>query len=523
MLLKRLPLLALLLIALGLRLSVICSPASAVVEIDGAEYCRMAENIAAGEGLRGMLPGSATMMPPLYPLCIAALMPLCSGDSVLAARIVACCASLASVALAWCLLRRVMGGAAAFAGGLALSIAPLFVLCGSSTFAEALQMAVLLGALLCAHATLQSRSSGTALLTGALFGLASLTRIESVVLAALCAAWMLLPHGTHSLKARLRSATLCGAGCVVLLAPWVVHLHEATGAWRLEAKSARVAATVERFALGLDYANANYGIDDAGAVQGPWLRPDLAWPAAERGLCSVWAAHPTEVLRYWGGNLKRTGWWFLSGHVLSSALVLIGAWYGWRALRRGTSGMAGLLALIVVTVICLGCLYKPVLRYSAPASLCLWLLAAVAAGHVASTTKRPTLFASVLVLLCALTTLRGVPEHMAEFGEGSNDVAYVAGVALRKNDMPHGPLLCSDARLPFACGRTWLPLPAAPSATALARHATDCGAAALLWRRDDPACAKRPGAFALDADLSLAGYSESAAPPQGWRMFVRSR
>ena len=538
MLLKTWPLLLLLLVGGALRVARIASDECASVEIDGAEYCRIAESIAAGQPLHGMLPGPATMMPSLYPFTIAAAMPLCGGDSVLAARVVSLLASLASIALAWWLAQRMAGSSAALAAATALAFAPLFVLAGSSTFAEALQLALLLGALIALHATLTAQHMRSACLAGALFGLAALTRIESVVLAALAVFWMLLPRAAAAPAAamggrtalRVRKAALCALVCALFLLPWAAHLRSATGAWRIEAKSARVAATVERFALGHDYASSNYALDAQGNALGPWLRPDVPWsgtPAdpSPRGLMAVLADHPREVLSYWTGNLKRTGWWMLSGHILSSALVVLGSLWGWRALRRRHAhpALATLLLLMVIAVVLLGCLYKPVLRYSATAGMLLWLLAAVGAASFAAHSARPRLLVSALMLLGVLTTLSGVPERLQEFAEGRDDTSTRIGHALRALPLPPGPLLCTDARVPFACGRDWLPLPAAPSAQALTLHAENCGAAALLWSADKAVSAQRPGSFAQETALILPGFSESSAAPQGWRVFVRVR
>ncbi len=523
MLLKQ-PLCWLLALALGLRLLVLAGPMSADISIDGAEYCRIAEELVAHGEIAGMLPGPATMMPPLQPILVAGLMVLTGWNSVDSARTLALLASLASIVLAFRLARRFGGELAGFAAAALLATAPLFVLLGTAEFAEPVQGALLLGALVILFRRIEGPTVADASFSGVLFGLAALARIESFALGLLVTLFIAV-RGEARAPVRILRAALFLTMLGLQLLPWAAHLHDATGIWRLEVKSGRVAATVERLADGLDYATANYGLGPVGEVEGPWLRPDLVNTEPQHGLLGAWCARPYALASHSGRNLARYLWWLTSGVALGSVLLLAAMLPALWPLRDARLLLVFALASAMLL---LASLYKPVPRYAAPAVLLFEIIAAIGLARWAGRLRHPRVLLFAAALLLALTSLRDAPDAFHGLVEGRDATCRRAAEALsaRQTQPENASLLpapdriwlTDDARLPFHMGVRWLPLPAAPSADALARHAANTNASVMAWRTDD-GNALRPGA-AVDP-AAVPGWRVLSDPPAGWCVLVR--
>lgn len=522
MLLKH-PLCWLLALALALRLLVLAGPMSTDISIDGAEYCRIAEELVAEGRIAGMLPGPATMMPPLQPVLVAGWMMASGWNAVDSARSVSLLASLVCVLLAYQLARRFGGELAGFAAAALLATAPLFILLGSAEFAEPVQCALLLAALTVLLRRVEGPTPFQAVLSGCLFGLAALARIETLALGVLAALFIAV-RGDARAPARMLRASLFLLLLLAQLLPWAAHLHDATGRWRLEVKSGRVAATVLRSADGLEYAAANYGLGPTGAVEGPWLRPDLPVTEPAHGLLGAWLARPLDLASHSGRNLARYLWWLASGVALGSVLLLAAMLPALWPLRD-----ARLLLLLVLAsaMLLLASLYKPVPRYAAPAVLLLEIVAALGLARMAARARHPRVLIMAAAVLLALTSLRGAPDAFHGLVEGRDASCLRAAKALGAKG-PHrdaarvparGSLwLADDARLPFHMGARWLPLPAAPSSETLARYAAGTGASVMAWRTDDGNAA-RPGP-AIDPQ-AVTGWRRLDPAPAGWCILVR--
>jgi 4-amino-4-deoxy-L-arabinose transferase-like glycosyltransferase len=523
-LLLKSPLLGLLALALALRLLVHFSSMHADISIDGAEYCRMAEEIVAHGRIHGMLPGGANMMPPLQPLLVAGWMQLTGFPAAQAAQWVSILASVACVCLGFICARALAGDLAGFAAGMLFATAPLLLLLGTSEFAEPVQCAFLLAA----TALLLRKSSGPswadALGAGVLFGLAALARIESLALGGLAALYIAARGDAGFVQRACRAAGFLLLMLLQLL-PWAWHLQDVTGAWRLEAKSGRVAATVERVADGMSYAEANYGVSAEGVAEGPWLRPDLIHTEPEVGLMDAWRARPALLAAHSGRQLARYLWWLASGVALGSLLLLAAMLPALWPVRDAR--LLYCLAL-AMAMFFLASLYKPVPRYAAPAIVFLDLIAAVGLARIAVARKHPRVFIAAAACVLALSSLRGVPDSWHGLMEGRDASCVKAAQALAARPRHaaeqalwgsrDGIWLCDDARLPFHCGARWLPLPAAPTAHALARYAATTSARVMAWRTDDSSDA-RPGPL-LDT-AAIPGWRDIDNAPAGWRVLVR--
>jgi 4-amino-4-deoxy-L-arabinose transferase-like glycosyltransferase len=178
--LGRLAPVAIVLVALCVRLAVVTADAGYRPANDALEYDYLARSIGAGEGyppsgylLQG---GPTAVRGPAYPFLLGGLYALTS-DSTLAGRLLNAVLGAAIVALLFLVAWRVWGRRVALAAAALAAVFPPFVLLSRDLVSESLFIALELAAILC---VLEMRRSGGRLRwaagAGAICGLAILTR-----------------------------------------------------------------------------------------------------------------------------------------------------------------------------------------------------------------------------------------------------------------------------------------------------------------------------------------------------------
>jgi hypothetical protein len=512
-----------------------------VVEGDGCEYSRLAENLVAGRGYVGMLAGAEIMLPPLYPVTIALVMKVTGWEAPLSGRLVSMVASLAFALLMARLVQRHGGDRAAKLALVLAAFSPGMVLLGSAVFAEALQLALLAGGAVCLAEAFRSHQPWRALIAGLWFGAAYLARVESAVVAFLGAGILCGSGWIGSRRPPKRQAAVLALslllGFAVAGAPYVAYLKQTTGEWRLEGKSERVTATIDRYAQGQKYREANYGVGDDGEELGPWLVPNEVLRGGP-SLISIAIDQPWPFFRHVASNFALLVWKLSTGEAFSSILLLIlaGAAFLKIAPRRELPLDLWFLGALLASM-GLGSLYKFVLRYAVGVALPLYALAALGGAALWTHWERrrgrrisPGVgFLSVAVLVLSLC--RGFITGNAEFHESlpAKLPLKALGHELRNPSIPTGTIMSDDPRPAYYAGRRWTPLPVAKTARGfwlevLRRSSTVViidrtradGIPGAWWREDDP---PRPttliaesGAFrAYTIDLFLA---EQEATPR---------
>ena len=484
-----------------------------VVEGDGTEYCRLAENLAQSGRYVGMLPGNELMFPPLHPLAAAGLSRLFKLSIPLAARLVSLISGLGLLVFLSLLAGRISGPGAARLTAWLSALLPGLVLSATATYCESLQLMLLAAALLVAAQVSTSRSSLGAALSGFLFALAYLARVEGLAVGFLAAILLALGPGRVPGPSRRRwLPPLLLLGVMFLgLSPYPLYLERQTGQLRLEGKSERVAATVERFARGVPYWEANYAIDADGEDVGAWLSPNARWngPDPETLLFRSRA----EVGRYMLKNLRKAAWWLVSGHTMTSLLFLLLFPIAWRFRFKDRQQIfvdLCLLGLIVYSITMMA-FYKPVLRYLLATALgsALWggrALDRLLARRVPNPRRRKRLAIGGVILLSISAARPLVSGSFQEYDESRASQEAVVHLGKRIGALAApGPLMGHETRLAYYAGRTWLPLPLAPSARALFARMDRLGVSLLTVRmsQKDP----RPGP-----------WFDPKAPPKGLKL-----
>lgn len=263
-----------------------------VIENEGAEYARIAENLLRGRGYLGLLEmGPQLNFPPLYPLLIAILaVPLRSSE--LAARTVSLAAGLLVIAAVHLIATRLYGRRVGILAGVLAALHPLLVALSVSAYAEGLALALNLLGIYLVLVAADGESMWAAWLAGCALGLAYLARPEAFVYAAaLGVALLVTGLLARRLRAGLRQAAALLVAFTLVASPYIAFLAHYTGHVRLEGKGSINYAIGERMLAGEDYLQAGYEVTDDLREVGVHLRPNAA-VLAEQHL------RPGGLLRY---------------------------------------------------------------------------------------------------------------------------------------------------------------------------------------------------------------------------------
>jgi Dolichyl-phosphate-mannose-protein mannosyltransferase len=218
----RAPAVALLALALVVRLAVVLVDADYTPVRDPADYDRHARSIAAGKGYPDTTvaapSGPTAGRQPAYPYLLGAVYAAWPGDDVQAARVVQALIGTVTVALIGVIGLQLWGRAVALTAlGVAAVFPPLIVV-GAALLSEALFVPLLLGAVAAVLAGRDRPGLGWPLAAGLLFGAAVLTRSAGLALAPLLA-WGIWSGGPRTLA---RPAVLLAVAALCCV-PWVLR------------------------------------------------------------------------------------------------------------------------------------------------------------------------------------------------------------------------------------------------------------------------------------------------------------
>lgn len=276
-------LLAILGIAFALR-AVCAIFFTGMIDSEGAEYARIAQNLLAGVGYVGIATeGPQLFFPPLFPYLIAALSYV-TGDAESAGRLVSVVMGSLIVVPVYLIARRMYGERIAIAAAALVGVHPLLVQYSTTVFCETTYMTLILLAISMAMRVMDSPTVCNTCLTGAFYGLAYLVRPEALaymlVAIGFIAFWIAFKGG------RRRIALLCRLPLIplvflLLAAPYIAWLSEQTGRLRLEAKTPLNIATELRIQQGQSIDEAAFGVDPDLTARGIWIQPNLPIVKAE--------------------------------------------------------------------------------------------------------------------------------------------------------------------------------------------------------------------------------------------------
>jgi 4-amino-4-deoxy-L-arabinose transferase-like glycosyltransferase len=368
-------LLAVCALALVVRLVYASTVAEGVpVTGDAQTYHLLAQRLADGDGYvrtQGEMAGTPTAeFPPLFPATLA-VVDLFGGRSVGAQRGFTAFVGAGAVALIGLAGRRVRGSAVGLvAAGLA-AVYPMLFQVDAALMAESLYALLVAGFLLSVYRSIDDPSPVNWVLSGALAGLAALTRTEGLLLVPVVLLPEALRRGGTTPRARWGSLGLGVLAALVVVVPWIgrnaltfdrfipisnnsgtlvagancdrTYAGQYRGIWRFECVTdidvtgLDEPAVADRFRqVGTDYAK-----DHAG---------DLPSVAAIRVLRTFGLYEPKQQID-WESFEGRNVHWQVAGHRMFLVLLplsVIGVVLLWRA-RRPVWPLVAPVAVVVVT------------------------------------------------------------------------------------------------------------------------------------------------------------------------------
>jgi 4-amino-4-deoxy-L-arabinose transferase-like glycosyltransferase len=246
-----------------------------VIDTEGAEYARIAENFVGGRGYVGIAtPGTQLLFPPLFPLLIAAFSAL-TRDFGTAARLVSIVFGALLVVPVYFIAWTTYGRKVASVAALLVAVHPLLINLSATGYSESLYLTLIFTGVYGTLQSLKFRRVRDGTMAGAAFGLAYLTRPEAFMFPFMAVALIALSCRTGAAGVLRRAGALLGT-FAVLAAPYAIFLSLATGQLRFEGKSAINYVLGNAIVAGRSVDEGAYAVDRDLKEEGAYMRSNLS-------------------------------------------------------------------------------------------------------------------------------------------------------------------------------------------------------------------------------------------------------
>ena len=267
-------------LAIGLFIRAVCSILfSGMIDGEGAEYVRIAENVLRGIGYIGIAtPGPQLFFPPLFPLMIA-VWSFITRDLEAAGRLISIVMGSLIVFPVYTIARRLYSRKIAVSAAALSAIHPLLVLYSTTVYCEPTFITLILLAMSTAMRVADRPTWLNTFLMGAIYGLAYLVRPEGfvymvVAIGLISIAIIFKPRPPRTTQfGRLFLAPLV---FIAVTAPYIGWLSYHSGHLRLENKSLLNMTTAMRMLDGMPLEEAAFGVRKDTTPSGVWNQPNLA-------------------------------------------------------------------------------------------------------------------------------------------------------------------------------------------------------------------------------------------------------
>jgi Dolichyl-phosphate-mannose-protein mannosyltransferase len=243
------------------------------IDTEGAEYARIAENLLAGQGYRGIVtPGVELMFPPFYPFMIAGVSYLVP-DFEIAARVV-CLIFGALLPLGmFAVAARIYDRTTALWAAAAGALHPLLISMSAWTYSEVPYITLVTTGLYLLMRCMSGDGIAYFAGAGAVFGCAYLTRPEALALPFIGAAFVAGVR-VRGIRQAARGIAVMVGTFAVIATPYVAFVSYHSGSLRFEGKTAINFEMARRVLAGEEYLEAIYGLGQTLEGRGVFLRPN---------------------------------------------------------------------------------------------------------------------------------------------------------------------------------------------------------------------------------------------------------
>jgi 4-amino-4-deoxy-L-arabinose transferase-like glycosyltransferase len=454
-----------------------------VIENEGAQYLRLAQNLFAHRGYMAMR-GPVTMVSPLYSILIGIITFLIPSPE-LAGRLISLLAGAVLPLLILLIALKIHGRRPAFAAGVLAALHPLLIALSATVYSEGVYLALLMGALYATIATFEGRHRLAPVIAGICAGLAYLARPEGLLYAILFAFWIVAASWLMRFPTRQqlkRSVVLLTVSIVVAL-PFIVFLTQKTGRFYWEGKSSVNDNIVLRMKSGMNQLQANSGLGANGSEDGVGLEDDQFLYARTHPvplavkfhlIADGWGLRFLEVLR----DLRSANYLGSPFVWLLAAVGLLGG--KWKRLRLAHEGL--LCAMTALLLLILGSMHFVWDRFLFPILPLLVLWAAHGAvvlyewieGILVRMRSEPKWYGRILalalpvsgILLLLVASARGVGD-LGEIREARAVELETAGLWIASHGNVEKTVMTVGMVVPFYAGATARLLPYTDSVSAL--------------------------------------------------------
>jgi len=301
-------LLLLMLLALALRAAAALS--RPMVQFDEAVYLRMAENLAAGLGPQGLFAGNTTSFTPLLPLMITSVA-LVLRDYVVSGYVVSVVFGSLILLPLYLIGKELAGRRVGLMAAAVMAVLPVYVEYTSQIYSETEYIFFMLMGVFFARHLLRGCRVPCSILAGASLGLAYLANpgaLYFVVAIFLLALVTTLYKGVW--RQMLKAFGLFLLFFFIFAAPYIIYLHDQTGAWTLSGKTGSMAINRYNSAHGLSFNTIEFD-RDVMSIAGDGDHLKLEEITTGKGALSSYAREPLAAVR----AMLRQGYDLYSGGV----------------------------------------------------------------------------------------------------------------------------------------------------------------------------------------------------------------
>lgn len=454
-----------------------------VIENEGAQYLRLAQNLFAHRGYMAMR-GPVTMVSPMYSILIGVTSFLTSAPEY-AGRLISLFAGAVLPVLLFLIALKIHGRRSAYAAGALAALHPLLIALSATVYSEGVYLALLMGALYATLVTFEGGRRLAPVIAGVCAGLAYLARPEGLLYAALFAFWIVSASWLMRSPVRepLKRSTVLLTVSIIVSLPFIVFLTQKTGHFYWEGKSSINDNIVLRMKSGMNQLQANSGLGANGSEDGVGLEDDqflyarthpIPLPVKFHLIADGWGLRFLDVLR----DLRSANYLGSPFVWLLAAIGLLGG--TWKRLRLAHEGL--LCAMTALLLFILGSMHFVWNRFLFPIAPFLVLWAAHGAvvlyewveGILVRKLSEPKWYGRGLALalpVCGFLLLlaasaRGVGD-LGEIREARAVELKAAGLWIASHDSGEKTVMTVGMVVPFYAGATARLLPYADSVSAL--------------------------------------------------------